>query len=127
MEPREITTRSAVLSLEEGGIIRATALPVHVTLADAKELIDATILLGEGTPRPVLVDLRKQRSCARDAREYFASPAAARGHCALALLVDSLVSKTIGNFFISFNRVPVPIHMFRLENEALLWLRGFLK
>ncbi|KYF72166.1 hypothetical protein BE11_34515 [Sorangium cellulosum] len=127
MKAREIVTSAQILRLEDDGIIRATAFPVHMSLTFAQEVVRATIELADGTPRPVLVDIRAQKSVDRVAREYFAGAEAAKGHCALALLVDSPVSKAIGNFFLALSQAPVPRKLFTAEEEAARWLRGFLR
>ncbi|WP_437728797.1 DUF7793 family protein [Sorangium sp. So ce861] len=127
MKAREIVTSAQILRLENDGIIRATAFPVHMSLAFAEEVVRATIELAGGTPRPVLVDIRAQKTVDRAAREYFAGAEAAKGHCALALLVDSPVSKAIGNFFLALSQAPVPRRLFTSEDEAIGWLRGFLR
>ncbi|XXT24483.1 hypothetical protein WME94_23400 [Sorangium sp. So ce429] len=87
MKAREIVTSAQILRLEDDGITRATAFPVHMSLAFAQEVVRAAIELADGTPRPVLVDTRAQKAVDRAAREYFAGAEAAKGHCALALLV----------------------------------------
>ncbi|WP_437321352.1 DUF7793 family protein [Sorangium sp. So ce385] len=127
MKAREIVTSAQILRLEDDGIIRATAFPVHMSLGFAQEVVRATIELADGTPRPVLVDIRAQKTVDRAAREYFAGAEAAKGHCALALLVDSPVSKAIGNFFLGLSQAPVPRKLFTSEDEAIGWLRGFLR
>ncbi|WP_438030378.1 DUF7793 family protein [Sorangium sp. So ce233] len=127
MKAREIVTSAQILRLEDDGIIRATAFPVHMSLTFAQEVVRATIELADGTPRPVLVDIRAQKSVDRVAREYFAGAEAAKGHCALALLVDSPVSKAIGNFFLALSQAPVPRKLFTTEEDAARWLRGFLR
>ncbi|WP_437616434.1 hypothetical protein WMF20_21525 [Sorangium sp. So ce834] len=50
MKVREIVTSAQILRLEDDGIIRATAFPVHMSLAFAQEVVRATIELGGGTP-----------------------------------------------------------------------------
>lgn len=82
MKAREIVTSAQMLRLEDDGISRATAFPVHMSLACAHEVVRATIDLADGTPRPVLVDTRTQKAMDRVAREYFAGAEAAKGRCA---------------------------------------------
>lgn len=104
MKAREIVTSAQRLRPEDDGIIRATAFSVHMSLAFAEEVVRATTELADGTPRPVLVDIRAQKTVDRAAREYFAGAEAAQGHSALAPLVDSPVSKAIENFFLALSQ-----------------------
>ncbi|WP_437311556.1 DUF7793 family protein [Sorangium sp. So ce388] len=82
MKAREIVTSAQILRIEDDGISRATAFPVHMRLAFAQEVVRATIELADGTPRPVLVDTRTQKAVDQVAREYFAGAEAAKGRCA---------------------------------------------
>ncbi|XXY49622.1 hypothetical protein WME91_00505 [Sorangium sp. So ce269] len=92
---------------------------MHMSLAFAQEVVRAAIALADGTPRPVLVDPRAQKAVERVAREYFAGAEAAKGHCALALLVDSPVSKALGSLFLALSSAPVPRKLFAVEDDAM--------
>lgn len=108
-------------------VIRCDCLPgVDVTMADAEDAL-ASIWEVAGQRRlPVLVDMRSLKSIGREARAHLAGPEAARRNLAVAILVDSPLSRAIGNFFIGLNKTLVPSRLFTAEPEALLWLRGFL-
>jgi len=76
----------------------------------------------------VLVELRHHRggSVSRQAREYLASDEAIAGLLAVALLVGSPVTRTIGAFFLAIQKPGVPARLFTDEGGAIAWLRGFL-
>jgi hypothetical protein len=108
-------------------ILRVISLPgAEETLDDAKQILAASQQLMQGTPRPMLVDLRKIRSHSREARQYYARPEASGSTRAAAILVGSPVSRMIGNFALGFNKMAVPTKLFTSEAEALDWLKEFL-
>lgn len=114
------------LWLDKVGIIHAVYKPgVHMTLAMAEESNARLIELGGGAARPLLIDVRPLRSMDGDARAFFAS---AGGPSAVALLVDSPLSRILANFFIGLNRHPtIPTRLFTDEGAALNWLKGFVQ
>jgi hypothetical protein len=120
------TTRTQRICLDGEGILRIDGLPgCTQTREDAIENLAAHRQLGGGRARPLLVDLRRVRTIERGARECYVE-AAPRQAVAVAVLVGSPLSRVIGNFFVGFNRPPVPTRLFTSEDEALLWLRGFV-
>ena len=90
-----------------------------LTPTDAQQALDAIAALHDNVAGPVLVDLRTFSSVERKARRMFAAtPAVTRQ----ALLVDSPLSRTIGNFFLTLNRPAMPVKLFDDEAEAIVWL-----
>lgn len=126
MHTNERTTRTARVWWLEDGIICARALPGIVqTLADAQENAQAEEYLAGGQRHALLVDMREIRSQDREAREFYAQPENTRSQSAVAILIGSPISRVIGNFFIGFNKPPVPTRIFNNEADALAWLREF--
>ena len=97
----------------------------EVTLDDARENLAATAALTGGQRAPVLVDLRPIRSQTAEARAYFAGPAATAVTLAVALVIDSPLSRVLGNFFLGFNRPETPARLFTSVDEARAWLDTF--
>ena len=123
-----IETPNVTLRLTEDGIIHALVREgAEETEASARHHADLMFALAGGLRRPILVDLRKMRSMDRGARIVYSGPQGARYAIALALLVDSPLSRIIGNFFLSLNRSRLyPTRLFTSESDALAWLFGFL-
>ena len=120
--------RSQSISLGDDGIIRMQMQPgvFDLELADAQEVIGAVSALCGGVRRPVLVDLRGVRSMTRECRKYFAGPETAAAEAAAALLVVSPIARAIGNFFMGLNKPLMPTRLFTSEDDALVWLRGYV-
>ncbi len=112
----------------EEGIMRQVALPVSEhTLADAKENVEVAAKIVKGKKVPGLIDIREVKSISREARMHYAGDENAKVLNAVAMLVDSPVSRIIGNFFIGLNKAPFPCKLFSSESAAIEWLREFIK
>lgn len=123
--PQPITTRTCVLSRDK--IIRGIFLDkADVSHEDAVDNIAATAQLTGGRRFPVLVDLRRCRSQSAEARAYLAGPQALAVTLAVALVIENPLSRMIGNFYLGFNRPPVPTRLFNSVAEAEGWLSAFL-
>lgn len=128
MTGEEIITRTAVIRLEEDGIVRVIAHPGAVeTIEDAHNNIDAMEQVCQGQKRPTLVDITKVKSQERGAREYYTGPHTASFQSAVAVMINSPMSKLLGNFYLGFNKPEVPIKLFTSQADALVWLKGFLQ
>lgn len=109
------------------GIARTKVKPQsEITVKEAKENSDAVNSLHSETNFPLLVDARNIKSMTKDARDHFSMNNRASYVNAFAILIDSPLSKIIGNFFMGLNKPRVPARLFTEEEEALLWLRGYL-
>jgi len=112
---------------DDYGILRADAYAgVEQTLDDAKAQIAVHRQDLGGERRPLLVDIRTVRSVSREARVYYAGYAAAELYSATAFLVESPLSRALGNFFIGLNRPMFPTRLFTSEQEAITWLSQYL-
>ena len=95
----------------------------EVTLEAARDNHEATMQLTQGRRFVVLVDARPARGITREAREYYADPAVLQHTIAQAILIDSGISRVVGNFFIGLNRTPFPTQLFTDREAAIAWLR----
>jgi len=126
MEPQEIVTRTTKNWLADDGILRATYLPgVEEVLEDAKQNVAVSTKITKGQPRPLLLDCQEIGSQSRDARTYYTT-AKPENFLAVAILINSPMSRMIGNLVLGFNRGPYPTRLFTSEAEAIAWLKGFL-
>lgn len=98
----------------------------EVSGADAHENLRVTLQLTGSNRAPVLVDLRPLRSQSAEARAAFAGPDAVRVTLACALVMDSPLSRMIGNFYLGFNRPPLPTRLFNSVAGAEEWLSTFI-
>ena len=120
-----ITTRTSTVEIDQDGIIIATILPdVHGTLADATENIAVMETLSQGRPFLLLLDMRQILSQDRDARYAYTN--AAIQPRALAIVVESAVSRITGNLFVTIKRPIFPSRLFTDMDSAMTWLEKHL-
>jgi hypothetical protein len=98
----------------------------EVTGDDARENLAVIFQLVRGHQAPVMVDLRPIRSQSAEARAVFAGPEATRVTLAVGLVIDSPVSRVLGNFYLGFNKPQTPSRLFTSVADADAWLSGFL-
>ncbi len=128
MENEVIETKTAKVWLGDDGIIRAIALPdLKVTLEIIKEVNAHIKKLYKGKKVPVFADIRGVKSITREARLLPSSEDSVNVCSAAALLIGSPLSKVIGNLFIGLNKPPYPTKLFKKEDEAVEWLKGFVE
>ena len=123
-EPRPaIETPTTVISVRDDGIVLVTLKQnAEVTLEAAKEDHVATMKLVGGHDFLILVDARPARGITREARQYYADPEVRKHTIAQAILIDSGVSKVLGNFYLAVNKPPFPTKLFTTEQAAIAWL-----
>lgn len=103
------------------GIVHLVWVPrCTMALADAVAATDAMTRLVRGDVAPLLVDTRDTGPQDRSARGEFVR----RGELvsAVALLVDTPLSRMLGNFFIGVSRPTPPTRLFDDEDSAVSWL-----
>jgi hypothetical protein len=120
-----IVTQTAKIWLGEDGIIRIVSRKTAPgTIADSMELWHAVKTAGGGITRPLFADIRNTSLIDSESRKYFARTETRELISAVALLVESPFSRVIGSLFLGINRLPVPIRLFTLENQAMEWLQS---
>jgi len=128
MQAAEVTRTGTTIRLDADGILRIKASPGLVdTLEDARQNVAIFAKIAAGKPRPLLIDMRAMKTQSREVRAYYTGPETLRLNLAVAVLVDSPISRVIGNFFLGFNKMELPTKLFKSEVEALAWLTGFLE
>ncbi len=109
---------------EDDGVVRTKVKPgADVTLKEAKENSDAVNSFYYGEKFPLMIDARGIRSMTREARSQFSLKGRNSGAKAFAIVIDSSISKVVGNFFMGLNKPEVPARLFTDEDEALKWLK----
>ncbi len=122
---KEVQNRIEKIWLREDGIIQDFVLPTaEYTLEDAKQGLAAIDQVSNGKLHPILVDTRNIKTMERAAREELA---AVKGVTSAAILIDSALSRMIGNVLITFSKPVIPMRLFTSEAEAIEWLKGYLE
>ena len=77
--------------------------------------------------RPILVDLENVKTVSKESRGIYSSKETVKFFTAAALLVGNPVSRIMGNFYLGINKAAMPVRMFTNKDEAISWLKGFIK
>jgi len=96
--------------------------PCSIDTADTDEIFAAFEQLGVLTPTALVADIRTLRGVSLGVRTHMSSERAGRYLARVALVADSPLTRTIGNFFMRLNRPPFPVRIFDGEDEAMRWL-----
>jgi len=128
MDKEIIETRTARIWYGEDGIIRYEVLPdAEVTLEDTIEYITIQSNLTKAKKVLNLTDIRNVKSITRKGRQYLIGEETVKLTKACALIIESPVSRIIGNFMLGLNKPDYPVKLFTIEDEAIIWLKGFVK
>jgi hypothetical protein len=121
-----ISNRTQRTWLDDEGILHAEARPgAEQTLEDAEACVAFMWEVAGQRRRAILIDLRHAKAMDRASRAYYARPATARNQLAVALLVDSPLSRVLGNFYLGLSKPLTRTQLFTSEAAALAWLRPF--
>jgi hypothetical protein len=81
-------------------------------------------LIGDNARAPMLLVLGGILGITSEARIFWAeSEITAQNVSRLALVLDSYISRVIGNIFIGINKPGIPVKLFTDEEKAIAWLR----
>ena len=123
----ERSTRLCKVWVGADGICRLDWVAnAEVTMKAAQEVMAAYDAIRQDRRLPLLIDTKSMKSFAREARQYYASDEAAARASAAAIVVGTPVSKVLGNFYLGLSNPRLPSRLFTSEDEALIWLKGFV-
>jgi hypothetical protein len=61
----------------------------------------------------------------KEARDFAASAERSKWGIAEAYVITNLPQRLVGNFYLNFNKPPLPTKMFENEKDAIQWLHSF--
>ena len=109
----------------ENGIMNVSFKIPSVDAASAKFIAATRIRYCNEKSYPTVIDIREVKSVTKEARETLAVDEGIKFVSACAMLINSPVSKIIGNFFLTINKPSLPNRIFTDREEALKWLQQF--
>ena len=100
---------------------------VVVDYEDAESAIKYTLeqFGRDGKKFPTLVEMSEISALTKEARSYFQKENP-KTSSALALVVDSILSRVLGNLFINLDKPLIPVRMFTSMEQGSLWLKTFV-
>ena len=122
-----IETKTALIWVSEEGILWMRVLPKAIlNLAGVEENTAIVKQLTKNQKMPLLIDISEIGGITRDARIFSAGKEVDGVLSAMAVLINSPFTRTIGNLWFGINKPVFQSKMFTSEEEALVWLKGFL-
>lgn len=112
----------------DAGILMVEYKSMAINYEVAKSIVEQRKKNYSGMLYPTLVDIRQVRSLNQEARRFFQSQEARMGLSAAALLVNSIHTTIIGNFFLQgVFRVSksFPSKIFNDRQKAIQWLKKY--
>lgn len=115
------------LYIKNGILVGHYREKVHINLAMAHDIVRSRQAFTKGKAYTTMIIGHGIVSMNKPAREYLSSAPATEGLIATAIVVDSEFHRIVGNFFISVNRTPMPVRIFRDMTRAEKWLQKFVE
>ena len=110
------------ISIKDGIMYGEYKKNVTIDLNTAKSIVEERIVLCEGKDYPSLGKIDSNLTLTKDARDYLGKEGTAN-MSKLGIVVDSMVSKVIGNWYLTLSRPSIPTKLFTSEEDAIKWLK----
>lgn len=125
MLKKETKSSIIVFNAEEGFLRVSSKAVEEISLADTRYDFEIAADMVEHKRTPVLADSRNYTHFTSEIRDFYASKEMAQNISAMAILISSLPTRIIGNFFIKIHKPYYPTQLFTSEEEAAKWLRKY--
>lgn len=122
---KTLDTQYARFELKDGILLIEFKPDLEIDLKAAKQIVADRKKISEGKAYPGLGDVRFIKSASKEARAYFEKEESQDGVLAGAMLVDSVFSTLLVNFFLKVTKQKMPSKMFTNKQKALQWLAQF--
>jgi hypothetical protein len=111
----------------EAGIVFFVYKPnTSIDLAAAKKIVNDRIDFQQQVDYPIFCDIRSMKNADKAARDFLAKEGSSYTK-GVAVIVDSPMTKIIGNFYLGLNKPTSPTKMFTEREDALEYLKQFVK
>jgi hypothetical protein len=95
-----------------------------IDLNAAKQIVNDRIQFQGKVAYPIYCDIRGMKKADKAARDFLAKEGSSYTK-GVAIIVDSPMTKIIGNFYLGLNKPTTPTKMFTDKQEALAFLKQF--
>ncbi len=122
---KTLDTPYAKFELENDILMIEFKPDLEITLDVAKRIVADRKIISAGKAYPGLGDVRFVKSATKEARAFFELEESQNGVLAGAMLVESVFSTFLVNFFLKVTKQKMPSKMFTDKQKALKWLAQF--
>jgi len=125
-EMRTLRLEVGEISLREEGIINARVFPnSKITLKDAQNFFHTIELLTNKDVHASIIDITNISGLDKDARTFMVDTCNEWGTTAgVAFVSNSVVSRLIGNLFLTVSKLDYPIRIFKDSGKAKYWAKS---
>jgi len=88
-----------------------------------KKMVDLRLKVTPDEPYLFIANVMNVKKSTKEARDYLASKKGSERVIAAALIVDSMLTATLANFFMRVSKPLVTTKLFTEEEEAIRWLK----
>ena len=121
----KLDTPYVLYEIKDNILVATYKKGVKVNLEIARKVVsDRRQFLGNKSV-PVMVINQGVLSMDKEARDYLSSAEANVGLKAGAIIMDSVFTSILSNFFLSVSKPNIPARMFTNQEQAMKWLRKF--
>lgn len=125
MKKIELNKASCEL-LEEGLINMVIKDYVEIDVEDMIAFREINKMLTGGKEYVVLFEAGVHSSFTKEARELVSSKEYGENRNAVALVIENMAQRIVGNFYININKPSTTTKIFISREEALVWLKKFI-
>lgn len=126
MKKTLLEKENAIIELYEN-IILATWKDEIIDIIIAKTAVENRLEATGGKKYPMLINMKSVKTISKEARDFLASEPGCEGVIAAAIIIDSAINSMIANFFLYVTKPPIPTKIFGDEEDAMQWLRQYVK
>ncbi len=125
MPKKILDTEHVHIELVDGIMVSYFKEGITLTLEVAKEVVKVRSEFFEYKFYPMLIEDKGVVSMTKEARDYFSTKEGAAYINAAALLLNSVFSMYLGNFFLKVSKPVTPAKIFTDKAKALKWLEKY--
>ncbi len=107
----------------ENGIVSLTFKIDLIDLELVKKIVDTRLEVTSLEPYLFLINSKKVKKFSKEARDFLAGKKAAERVIAAAIVIDSMLTATLANFFLRVSKPEVTTRLFSNEEDAIIWLK----
>ena len=112
--------------IEDGILYFVYKKGIKVSIEAAKQIVADRLKVQNGVSYPVFCDMKGVKDSDKPARDYLAKEGSELV-TAVAVMIDSPVTKIMLNFYLNINGPITPTRMFTEQDKALEYLKTFKK
>jgi len=94
-------------------------------LEAAKNTVKSRLQFTDNKTYPVVIDITNIRTVTKEARDYLSRGEAISHLSAAAIIANSLATRLLFNFFLTFSKPALPMRIFNSKDEAIKWIGQF--